>query len=97
MLYSENSLINFDCQSSLLASDDEEKRDTLLDKIKGKVALIRANPKQAAKAAASGVAAGFGIVAGAKATKGAVKAVKVALKPDVVTKLVYCIGVNSRC
>lgn len=83
--------------NEFLASDDEEKRDTLLDKIKADVAVIRANPKQAAKAAASGVAAGFGIVAGAKATKGAVKAVKVALKPDVVTKLVYCIGVNSRC
>jgi rhodanese-related sulfurtransferase len=62
--------------NEFLASDDEEKRDTLLDKIKGKVAVIRANPKQAAKAAASGVAAGFGIVAGAKAIKGAVKGVK---------------------
>lgn len=62
--------------NEFLASDDEEKRDTLLDKIKGKVALIRANPKQAAKAAAAGAAAGVGVVAGARAIRGAVKAVK---------------------
>lgn len=62
--------------NEFLASDDEEKRDTLLDKIKGKVALIRANPKLAAKAAVGGAAAGVGVVAGAKAIKGAAKAVK---------------------
>jgi len=62
--------------NEFLASDDEEKRDTLLDKIKGEVALIRANPKLAAKSAAIGAAAGVGIVAGTRATKGAVKAVK---------------------
>ena len=62
--------------NEFLASDDEEKRDTLLDKIKGKVALIRANPKQAAKAAAAGVGAAVGVHAGIKAIDGAVKAVK---------------------
>ena len=62
--------------NEFLSSDDEEKRETLLDKIKGKVALIRANPKLAAKAAAGTAVATAGVVAGAKAIKGAVKAVK---------------------
>ena len=62
--------------NEFLSSDDEEKRDTLLDKIKGEVALIRANPKLAAKSAVVGATAGLGIVAGTRAIKGAVKAVK---------------------
>jgi len=55
--------------NEFLASDDEEKRDTLLDKIKGKVALIRANPKQAASLYIKPLVI-------AKAIKGATKAVK---------------------
>ena len=62
--------------NEFLSSDDEEKREILLDKIKGKVALIRTNAKIAAKATVVGAVTGAGVVAGANAIKGAVKAVK---------------------